>query len=165
VTGGPDPIAPRDGGPGFWIGVAAGVPLIAVGVVGLLSDRAATHPIEAGRYFVGGALAHDLVLAPVVLAVGVAIRRVARPSVRRWLQAGLTVSAPVVLFSWPFVLGYGRLANNPSVLPRNYGRGAIVTFGAVWLIVIILGLVAPSRRPTWRGQRRRGELGGRGTVN
>ena len=91
------PVAPRDGGLAFWIGLGAGVPLIVVGVVGLLAASDATRPVEAAGYFVGVAIAHDLILVPLVLAAGVALGKLAPSRAKPWLQAGLIVTAPVAL--------------------------------------------------------------------
>jgi hypothetical protein len=129
---------------GQWIGLALGAPLAAVGVMALLDHADATHPVRAAAWIVGAALVHDLLLVPVVLVAGAVVTRAGGRS-RPWISAGLVVSGPIALFAWPFVRGYGRLANNPSILPRNYGRGLAVTLLAVWLLV---GVTA------WRARRR-----------
>ena len=41
---------------------------------------------------------------------------------------------PVVLeaVSWPALRGYGRVASNPTYLPRDYRTGLAVSLAAVW---------------------------------
>jgi hypothetical protein len=127
---------------GQVVGLAAGAPFAAVGVAALLQHADATHPARAAAWIVGAAVAHDFALAPLVFAVGALVRRAPLGRARVWVVTGLVVSGVVGLWSWPFVRGYGRLANNPSVLPRNYGVGLAATFVAVWTAVLVTTLVA-----------------------
>ena len=132
-------------GPGRWIGLALGLPVIAWGIHGLLAESRRTHPAELGRWIVGSALVHDAVVLPVVLLVAVVARRlvpaVAWPPVR-WALAS---SGVLVLVSWPFVRGYGRRSSNPSLLPRDYGTGVLIAIGGVWLVAGLLVAVALRR--------------------
>ena len=64
------------------VGAILGVPLMAAGVVGVLGDSARVDPWELARWVVGADLAHDLVLAPLVLVLGAVIGRVLPASVR-----------------------------------------------------------------------------------
>jgi hypothetical protein len=108
-------------GPAFWIALVLGWAVIGYGAVGLVQTADDTHPLNLAAYFVGSALAHDLVVAPIVLAVGwFGVRRL-RPRARTATTAALVVSGAVVLYSLPFVLGLGRDPDNPSRLPNNYG--------------------------------------------
>lgn len=132
-------------GPGLWIGLALGVPCIAWGIRGVLAESARTHPAELGRWIVGSAVVHDALLLPVVLGVGVLARRfvptVAWPAVR-W---ALATTGVVLLVSWPFVRGYGRRPSNPSLLPRAYGTGVLVTLALVWVVALAVAWVAHRR--------------------
>lgn len=121
-------------GPGRWIGLALGVPFIAWGVRGIVLDSGETHPAELGRWIVGSAVVHDGVLLPVVSMVAVVARRLT-PS-RAWpaVRWALATTAVVALVAWPFVRGYGRRPDNPSLLPRSYGTGVVVALAAVWLV-------------------------------
>lgn len=154
-------------GPGRWIGLALGVPIIAWGIRGILLESARTHPGELARWIVGSALVHDAVLLPVVVTVAVVGRRLvpvgAWPAVR-W---ALATTAVVALVSWPFVRGYGRRPSNPSLLPRDYGAGVTVAIVMVWLVALVLCRrarrpllaspigSAPQARLRWGARRRR----------
>jgi hypothetical protein len=131
---------------GLLVGLALGAPLMAYGVRGALVDASLTHPFELARWVVGSALAHDLVLAPAVLAVGWAAHRTtprpAWPAVR-W---GLVTTGVLALLAWPFVRGYGRDPNIPSLLPRDYAAGTAVAVAVVWAAVVIAVVVAYRRR-------------------
>ena len=106
------------------VGIVVGAVCTAVGV-GAAVDS--SKPVVLAQWMVGLTLAHDLVLAPLVLFAGLGTRR------RPWLAGGLLVSGVVVLVAFPFVQGYGRLPGNPSFLPRDYTRGLVLTLVAVWL--------------------------------
>ena len=121
-------------GPLFWTGVVVGTALMAVGAVELARASDLSPPAAVARWVVGLALVHDLVVAPLTIAVGVATARVLPPSVRSVVQAAVIVSAVVAAFSVPFVAGWGRLANNPSVLPRNYAGGLAAVLAVVWVV-------------------------------
>ncbi len=57
------------------VGVVVGAVFAAVGVRSLLGASADTHPSAAAIWVVGLAVAHDLLLVPVVLVIGVALAR------------------------------------------------------------------------------------------
>ena len=123
-------------------GAVVGGALGADGVVSLLAQSRDTHPIVVVRWVVGLAVAHDLLLVPFVLVIGVAVRRFPPVALRPFLAGGLLVSGAVTLVAWPFVRGYGRRADNPSILPRNYAHGLALTLVAVWLTTALVALVA-----------------------
>ena len=50
--------------------------------------------------------------------------------------------------AFPFVLGAGRLPDNPSKFPRDYGRGLLIVLGVVWLTVVVrLGIARAAPVP------------------
>jgi hypothetical protein len=116
----------------FWTGVVVGWAVMAVGVIGLMGNDSGVPPVGVTRWMVGSALVHDLVVAPIVVGVGMVVARWVRPPYRAIVQGALLVSAMVTLVAWPFVRGYGRLANNPSILPNNYAAGLASVLAVVW---------------------------------
>lgn len=138
---------PGHAGPGLWIGLALGVPIMAWGARGILLDDRRTHPAELARWIVGSAVVHDALVLPAVLLLGVLARRAV--AARAWppIRWALMTTAVVAVVSWPFVRGYGHQADNPSLLPRNYGAGVLVALGVVWVMAGALA-VRPPRRST-----------------
>lgn len=122
----------------FWPGVALGWIVTTVGVWGLVSDSDRTQPTESVRFVVGAAIVHDLLLAPVVILAGWALAKAVPARARGPVQAALLVSAVVALFSVPFVRGYGRVAPNPSILPRNYAAGLTIILVAIWVATALV---------------------------
>ncbi|MEP7059473.1 MAG: hypothetical protein ABI828_01970 [Actinomycetota bacterium] len=133
-------------GPVFWAAVAVGWMAIAFGAVSALTHWGAVDPPQFLVWIVGLALLHDLVMAPVVSLAG----RTLKGARRRWwlgaVEAALAVSAVITLFAVPFVMGWGRQADNPSLLPRNYGFGLILILGSVWAVAGIRLLGRRRRR-------------------
>jgi hypothetical protein len=134
-------------GPLFWSGVAIGGACMAFGMVALMSKAAATAPSNFAVYFVGLALLHDLLIVPIVMVIAVALRRVTPRAGRGLVSGALLVSATVVLFSVPFVAGWGAQPDNPSFLPRDYRLGMAVVLAAVWAISIVLLIRRHRRTP------------------
>ena len=118
----------------FWISAAIGWAVIAWGVIGILSNSLDTRPANLAKFVVGGALLHDLLVAPVAVLVGVLIARTVPAPARGPVQAALAVSAIIALFAYPLVRGYGLAANNPTSLPHNYGLNLVVVLGVVWAV-------------------------------
>jgi hypothetical protein len=135
----------------FWTLLPVGTLVIAWGVLGLLRQAASTAPVSWLAWFLGGLLAHDLLLAPAILAVGLMTRRLPdawRPPVR----AALIVSGTLVLMSVPLLLGYGRATQpgNTSVLPGNYPSNLTIVLAAIWIIAGAWALLGLARSRTAR---------------
>ncbi len=122
-----------------------GLPLrIAAGVAGVAMFLVAARyvairsidvrPALWVRWWVSAAVVHDVVVAPLAIAVGWLVVRFAPRIVKAPVQAGLIVSAIVVAMSWPALRGYGRIASNPTYLPRDYGTGLVVTLLLLWAV-------------------------------
>ena len=150
------PPAPTRRGPLFWIGVGIGWAFIVYGARGVLVDRAATIPEGFARWFVGIAIVHDAVIAPVVLTIAWAVGRVVPARAVVPVRLGLATTGLVALYTWPFVRGYGRADTNPSALPLDYGRNLIGTLIAVWMCVAAWIVVKSVRSQRRRGSARSG---------
>jgi hypothetical protein len=128
------------------VGVA-GLGLCAIGYA--LAGAARAPAIVPGKHvaFLLAVLAvHDAVWMPLVLAAGVVVRATVPARARAYVQGALIVTASVTAVAWPLVLGRGRIADNPSALPRDYPLGLFVTVAASWLGVAVLAAVASRRR-------------------
>lgn len=130
---------------GLLVGLALGVPVMAYAVRGAVVDEHVTHPFELARWVVGLAVVHDVVLVPIVLAVGVGLRRVVPATAWPPVRAGLLTTAVLGVVAWPFVRGYGRSSTIPSLFPRNYAAGLLAALAVVWLLVAAWWLIAKRR--------------------
>jgi hypothetical protein len=133
-------------GPVFWMSAAAGWALIGWGVRGVLHHHVDTRPGQLARFLLGGALAHDLLLAPVVLLTGVLVARSVPGRWRAPIQAALLISGALLLFAYPLMRGYGRVLRNPTSLPHNYSANLLVVIAAVVAGTAAVTLISASRR-------------------
>ncbi len=136
----------RRAGPLFWVSAAAGWAVIAWGLRGIFEHSLDTRPANLARFVVGGALLHDLFVAPLLLIAGVLLARSVPGRARAVVQGALAISGIVALFSYPLVRAYGLATNNPTSLPHNYTANLLVVLGVVWAVAAGLVIVR-LRRP------------------
>lgn len=129
----------------FWPAAAVGWAIILATVAWAVAHPGAAHPLTVGAVVIMLLLIHDLVIAPLVCAVGVGMRKRAKPD-RGLVQVAMVLTAIVALFSVPLIAGWGKLADNPSLLPGNYLLGLAIILAATWLLTGVLLLRARRRR-------------------
>jgi len=133
-------------GPLFWASAAAGWAVIAWGLRGIFVHSFDTRPSNLARFVVGGALLHDLLVAPLVVLAGVLFARTVPRRARAVVQGTLAITAIVALFSYPTVRAYGLATHNPTSLPHNYTANLLVVLGVVWAVAAG-AVVVRMRRP------------------
>lgn len=136
----------REHGPAFWIGLAVGWAIIGFGLWTLFRRAGATRPPGFATLFVGLALVHDLVLAPLVTAVAAWVGPRLSPRVRAPVAIAAIVSGALVLVSLPPLLG-GRVPDNPSLLPRDYPGGLAIALASVWVLTGVVAVLGRLRGP------------------
>ena len=131
--------------------------LIAIGalgmtyaVIGALTDA----DLKGGAlvFLIGALIAHDGILLPVTIAAGAAVGRFVPLRLRALVRAALLVGLAVTIVAFPPVLGLGRAADNPSLLPLHYGRGLFEVYAIIWLAAAV---AATARAVRGRRARRR----------
>ncbi|HVX42365.1 MAG TPA: hypothetical protein VHC49_00670 [Mycobacteriales bacterium] len=126
--------------------VAAGAVMAAYGLWRLLTSAHLIAVRSAVTWFIGGALAHDVVLAPAVIVVGAVLARWCPPPVRPFLQAGLIMTGGLTLVAIPVLTGRGYSPKVPSALPLNYWHGYLIAVGCIWAAVALAGAFQALRR-------------------
>jgi hypothetical protein len=122
-----------------------GLAAVAYGAYGLWTSLSATALQSWAVWMVGGALLHDLVVAPIWIGLGwLAARFLPRPA-RGPVVVGAAVSASVALVALPFVLGYGGDEGDTSFLPRDYGVTLLVVVGVVLAITAVWAAIRVQR--------------------
>lgn len=123
---------------------AAGVAAALYGVLRLL--RLPSEQVLAVLVWVaGGIVAHDGVLAPVVVGLGLAatvLSRWLRPS----LVVLLVVLGPLTLVAVPVLGRFGARPDNPTLLDRPYVAGYAVLVG-LGLVLAALSALRARRSP------------------
>ena len=123
----------------FWVGLLIGGAVMAYGIRGVLMDSRATDPSVLVQWVVGADLVHDLIVAPLVVAVGWAVTRTVPLVVRVPIQLGLVATGVVLVVGWAPLRGYGRatVPDNPSVQPLDYSTAVLTVLAAVWIVVAV----------------------------
>jgi hypothetical protein len=99
------------------------------------------------RLLVTVLVVHDFVVLPVILGIGALVARFAPVWARRPVVAALVVSAAVTVVALPFVIGKGRIADNPSAFPQRYGLHLLFVLAVVWATAAVWSAVNLRRTP------------------
>lgn len=104
------------------------------GLKQLLERRVPLLPFA--EWFIGGAILHDALLAPLVFIVGGLVARVAPATLRAVAAAVFVVAGGVSLYAVPALFGDGRESANPSMLPNQEPRNVVLVLAAIVLVGI-----------------------------
>jgi len=96
-------------------------------------------------YLAGGVLAHDFVLSPVVVGLGLLTAWLAPSAWRAPLAVALVVWGGLTVMAVPVLGRFGALADNPTLLDRPYL--------ATWAVGTLLVLVAVALAGAVRARR------------
>jgi hypothetical protein len=136
-------------GAGFWIALVVGWAVIGYALVGLVSSRQGLDgAVRVGVWIAAGHLAHDLLVAPVIVIVGIGVARLVGPRWRPPIWFGLGASAVVIGVAYPALRGYGRNPANPSMLPLHYPSAVLTVLAVVWGVALVWLAVRARARPT-----------------
>jgi hypothetical protein len=131
-----------DHGPRFWIGVVVGWAIIAFGVHSAFRTSGQSNPDHSVIPLILFALANDLLLAPLVIVIGLGLRRIVRPGpVVGPTVAAALISVLVTAFTWPEIRHYGKdpaLASSLQTL--DYATGLLTVIGVVWLSAAVVAV-------------------------
>ncbi|MDT5031343.1 MAG: hypothetical protein QOC94_1514 [Actinoplanes sp.] len=129
--------------------VAIGAFGMTYAVLGALTDA----DVKGGAlmFLIGVLIAHDGLFLPIAIAEGALAGRLTRPRSHAFVRSALVISLAVTIVAFPLVLGKGRAADNPSLLPLHYGRGLLEVYAIIWAGA---GVAAGVRRWRTRGERR-----------
>lgn len=129
------------------VAAVAGVAMFLVAARYALVRSIDVRPAIWVRWMVTGAVVHDVVVAPLAVGVGWLVVRIVPRTLKAPVQAGLILTAIVVAVSWPALRGYGRIASNPTYLPRDYATGLALTLALVWIACGAWAAARLVRRP------------------
>jgi hypothetical protein len=120
-----------------WLLAVGGLVVMGAGVRLLVVETNPETPGQVAAWLAGAVVVHDLLLAPLVLAVGLALRSL---PFRGPARGGLLVAGCLTLVALPPLLRPGT-PRNPTVLPLDYGRHltlllAVVAAGAVAVALV-----------------------------
>lgn len=124
------------GGLRFWVGLAVGVAIMAWGVR-LFLEAAPSRSARRGlaTWIVGADLLHDLIVAPLVLAVGWLLARLVPARWRGPVHVGVVASASILLLAALPLVGSAEDAGNPTIQPLDYRTSTLTALALVWAAI------------------------------
>lgn len=140
-------LEPGPHGPAFWIGLTLGGAVIVFAAVNLIAKIGLGGATDVAAWVIGADLAHDVVIAPLVIAVGLTIARWV-PALWRWpIRAGAIASAISIAIAYPALRGFGRdtAPGNETVQPLDYPTALATVLAVIWGIAIVWGISSSIR--------------------
>ena len=132
-------------GPFAWAVIVLGWAVMAVAVAGAIGDERLRGLGSWATWIVGAALVHDLVVLPVVLAVGWLLTRWVPTPWRVPMRTALVVSAVLTATVWPIARRWGARADNPSIVPLPVARNLSWIVVALFVTAIGVGAMSAAR--------------------
>jgi hypothetical protein len=128
--------------------LVAGVAAMVYAVIGVLTDDG-TNPRNQLLFTLALVVAHDGIVLPLAIGVGLFTVRFVPDWARPPVQAGLYASLVLTIFTIPLLVGAGRLADNATILPLDYARGLQLVLAAIWVAAAVwAGYRWRARKPT-----------------
>ena len=129
----------------FWVGLGIGLLMMAWGVrLYLEATPDLDRRLDLVKWIVGVDLAHDLLLAPVVVGVGFVVSRAVPVAARAAVQAALIATAMVLLVGLLPLMGTAG-TKNPTIQPIRYGPAIATVIAVIWVAAAI-GVLASARK-------------------
>jgi len=91
---------------------------------------------EVGPWLLGGPVLHDVLVAPVVGLVGLAIARVLPTRWRAPVAVGLVLTATLTMLAVPYLWRAYSGPVNPGLHDRPYLVGYLIALAVMWLAVL-----------------------------
>lgn len=130
--------------------IGFGALVMVYAVSGVLADT--DVKVGALVFLVAVLVVHDGLLLPLSIGAGVLIGRIIPPRFRTPVRVASVISLALTVVALPLVLGRGRIADNPSVLPLHYGRGLLIAYAIIWAGAAATAAAQRRRRPPPKGR-------------
>ncbi len=78
------------------------------------------------------------VVASLVAVIGAGLAAATKRTVPVVFGWAASTTAVLTLIAWPFLRGYGRRADVPSALQRNYAQGLLVYVAITWALAVFV---------------------------
>ena len=137
------------------IGLAVvGIVLVLYGAGRILFSVPPPLLVLLGVWLVGALLIQHGVVSPLVIAVGVVLRRLVPDRGRRFLQIGLIVAAMVTVVAIPLILRQGTQPPAKALLLQNYATNLALLLGLVAGVTLVAYAVRVARDRSSAAQQR-----------
>ena len=128
---------------------AVGIVLVLYGAGRILFSVPPPLLVVLGLWLVGALLIQHGIVSPLVVAVGMALRRLVPDRGRRFLQAGLIVAALVTVVAIPLIARQGTQPPAKALLLQDYAANLTLLLGLIAGVTLVAYAVrvARDRRP------------------
>ena len=127
------------------VAIGTGVVLAAYGAVRLLTDVPGSSLLRLAGWLLAALVISDLVISPLVVGVGVVLRRWLPDRGRRYVQAFLIMAAMITVVAAPMIYLQGGAPPEKALLNQDFGANVAILLGLAALISL-LGYVRERRR-------------------
>jgi len=122
---------------GRVVAIGSGVVLAAYGAVRLLTDVPGSSLLRLAVWLVGAVVISDLVISPLVVAIGVALRRWLPDRGRRYVQAFLIMAAMITVVAAPMIYLQGTAPPEKALLNQGFGSNLAILLGLAAMISLL----------------------------
>ncbi|GAB3137000.1 hypothetical protein [Marisediminicola antarctica] len=136
--------------------VVLGVALLVVGGLVLLQDVAPKRYGGILLWFAGALVIHDGIIAGLVIAVNLTLRKAGRRvpfGVLVIIQGAIVVGAIMALIVFPQIVKQGIGTLNPTILPLDYAANLVLFYGVLAAATAVTIAVYLRARPQSRRRR------------
>ncbi len=130
--------------------IIGGVLFMGYGVIGAVLDTD-INLVGVPIFLIAVLILHDGIFLPLVIGAGALVNRFIPRPWRGTVRTAGILSLAVCVVALPLVLGFGRSADNPSLLPRNYEAGLVGILALVWLVSLGHRRARIYGTPVWIG--------------
>lgn len=120
--------------------VVVGGLVICYGAFRFFTEIPLPNLVALALWLIGAVLVHDGVLSPVVVGIGLLLRRAVPDRARRYLQFALITAGLVTVIALPMIYLRGSQPSVKALLLRNYGANLTVIIAVI--AVTTLGFYA-----------------------
>lgn len=120
--------------------LVVGIAFLVVGALVLLEDVAPKRYAGIALWFAGAILIHDGIIAGLVIAVNLTLRKAGRRvplGVLAIIQGAIVVGAIVSLIVFPQVVKQRIGTLNPTILPLGYGANLVLFYGVLMAVTAV----------------------------
>lgn len=88
---------------------------------------------------------HDGLFSPLVVGIGLLLRRLVPDRARRFLQVGLIMGVMVTVLAVPMIYLRGSMPAAKAILTRNYGANLTLLLGIIAVVSLVLYAIRVAR--------------------
>lgn len=122
---------------GRVVAIGSGVVLAVYGAVRLLTDVPGASLLRLAVWLIAALVISDLVISPLVVVTGAALRRWLPDRGRRYVQAFLIMAAMITVVAAPMISLQGSAPPEKALLNQDFGANLLILLGLAALVSLL----------------------------